>query len=170
MNKREPDLPYDALAEPDPGELELIAKPKKLMRRAIFAATLIALTFILMGVFLQQSEAGIAFGTFDQVAIGGVGLFLAAACLLLTRPRVWANASYIRVRNVFSTKTLPWGVIRDVGVTEGSSWGLLDLQDDDQLSMLGLQVGDGQYAVAAMRRLRVLHAASSTSKGTDEQS
>ena len=106
----------------------------------------------------------------EQLARRGVGLILAGACLLLTRPRVWANASYIRVRNVFSTKTLPWGVIRDVGVTEGSSWGLLDLHDDDQLSMLGLQVGDGQYAVNAMRRLRVLHAASSTSKGTDEQS
>jgi len=84
-------------------------------------------------------------------------VILDAGELMLTRPRVWANHRSVTVRNVFTTKTLPWGVVRDVGVSQGSSWGVLDLQDDDRLSMLGLQIADGQRAVVAMKRLRELH-------------
>lgn len=145
----------------------LIAKPRKLIRWSIFAAVVLVSVFVVMGVLLEQSEAGTAFTLFDQIGIGGVGAILALGALMFTRPRVWANSEYITVRNVFTTKTLPWGVVRDVGVTQGSAWGLLDLHDDDQLSMLGLQVADGQRAVEAMKRLRQLHEQAVGPRSTD---
>lgn len=145
--------------------MELIARPRKLILWAIIASVVLAVAFAVMGVLLKQSEAGTAFTLADQIGVGGIGVILAGGCLMFTRPRVWANSEQITVRNVFLTTTLPWGVIRDVGVSQGSAWGLLDLQDDDQLSMLGLQVADGQRAVDAMRRLRQLHAAATGSTG-----
>lgn len=138
--------------------MELISKPRKLIFWSIVTAVLIAATFIVTGVLLKQSEAGTIFTLSDQISIGGIGLILAGGALMFTRPRVWANASRVKVRNVFTTKVVPWGVVRDVGVSQGATWGVLNLQDDDRISMLGLQVADGERAVAAMRRLRELHA------------
>lgn len=137
--------------------MELISKPRKLIFWSIVTAVLFAATFIVTGVLLKQSEAGTIFTLADQIGIGGVGLILAAGALMFTRPRVWANSRRVKVRNVFTTKVVPWGVVRDVGVSQGSAWGILNLQDDDRISMLGLQVADGQRAVDAMKRLRELH-------------
>lgn len=145
--------------------MQLISRPRKLIIWSIIAALVLVAVFVVMGVLLKQSEAGTIFTLADQIGIGGVGLILALGCLMFTRPRVWANSKQITVRNVFLTTTLPWGVVRDVGVSQGSAWGLLDLQDDDQLSMLGLQVADGQRAVDAMKRLRELHAQAVGPKG-----
>ncbi len=140
-------------------KMELIARPRQLSRIAIIVAVICVVAFVGVGIFLKRSELGTTFTTSDQVGIAGIGFVLAAGSLLFTRPRVWANSERIRVRNVFTTNTLPWGVIRDVGVSNGSAWGLLDLQDDDQISMLGLQVADGQRAVDAIKKLRSLHTA-----------
>lgn len=145
--------------------MELIARPRKLIIWSVIASVVLVAVFVVMGVLLKQSEAGTAFTLGDQIGIGGIGFILAGGCLMFTRPRVWANSRQITVRNVFLTTTLPWGVVRDVGVSQGSAWGLLDLQDDDQLSMLGLQVADGQRAVDAMNRLRKLHTAAVGPKG-----
>ena len=139
--------------------LELVAKPRKLILWSVVTAVVIAVTFIVMGVMLKRSEAGTIFTLSDQIGIGGVGLILALGALMFTRPRVYANRERIKVRNVFTTKVVPWGVVREVGVSQGSAWGILDLQDDDRISMLGLQVADGQPAVDAMKRLRALHRA-----------
>ncbi len=137
--------------------MELISKPRKLIIWSIVTAVVMTVTGIVAGIMLKQSEAGTIFTVSDQIAIGGIGLILAAGALMFTRPRVWANSRRVKVRNVFTTKVVPWGVVRDVGVSQGASWGILDLQDDDRLSMLGLQVADGQRAVDAMKRLRELH-------------
>lgn len=137
--------------------LELISKPYKLIRWSIFSAVVLVATFVTLGVLLKQSEAGTAFTVVDQVGIGGVGLILAAGALMFTRPRVWASSEIIRVRNVFSTTTLPWAVVREVDVSMGAMWAVLDLQDDDQLSMIGLQIADGDRSVQAIARLRELH-------------
>ncbi|MEO6955315.1 MAG: PH domain-containing protein, partial [Antricoccus sp.] len=118
---------------------------------------------------LKKSEAGVVFTTGDQVGIAGIGFILAFGTLLFTWPRVWANSERVRVRNIFSTKNVPWGVVSGVGVTSGAAWAVLDLHDDDQVAMLGLQVGDGEYALAAMKRLRQLHQqATGPAKATGE--
>lgn len=138
-------------------ELELISKPRKLTKISVIIATILVVVFVVVGVLLKKSEAGVVFTTGDQVGIAGIGFILAFGSLLFTWPRVWANSERVRVRNIFSTKNVPWGVVRGVGVTSGAAWAVLDLHDDDQVAMLGLQVGDGEYALAAMKRLRQLH-------------
>lgn len=144
------------------GEFELISRPRKLSRLAIIVAIVFVAVFVAVGVFLKKSEAGVNFTTADQVSIAGIGFILAGLSLLFTRPRVWANARYVKVRNVFTGATLPWEVVREISVPGGSAWAVLDLQDDDQVAILGLQSNDGPAAVEAIRRLRALHAAATS--------
>lgn len=150
--------------------LEFISKPRKLTKISVSLAAMLIIVFVTVGILLKKSEAGVIFTTGDQVGIAGVGFILAFGALLFTRPRVWANAERVRVRNVFTTKNVPWGVVRNIGVTSGAAWAVLDLHDDDQVPMLGIQVGDHEHSIAAMKRLRQLQLqAIGPAKSTEEQ-
>jgi hypothetical protein len=95
----------------------------------------------------------------DQVAMVGLGVFGALGVLLFTRPRVIADEQGVRVRNIVSSYELPWSLVRAVTFGRGASWLTLDLRDDDVVAVMAVQMADKEYAVAAARRLRELHAA-----------
>jgi hypothetical protein len=40
----------------------------------------------------------------------------------------------VRVQNIFTTKDVPWEVVRAVSFRDGSPWAVLELADDDQIS------------------------------------
>lgn len=115
----------------------------------------VGISFSLRGTF---NETGAVFETSDHVAMIIVGVLLAAGSLLLTLPRVEADATGVRVRNLFGTTELPWAVIREVTFRRGAPWVTLDLQDDDLVSVLAIQAADKEHAVKAVRALRDLHA------------
>ncbi|MEO6956031.1 MAG: hypothetical protein ABI137_04740, partial [Antricoccus sp.] len=73
-------------------ELELISKPRKLTKISVVIATILVVVFVVVGVLLKKSEAGVVFTTGDQVGIAGIGFILAFGTLLFTWPRVWANS------------------------------------------------------------------------------
>jgi PH (Pleckstrin Homology) domain-containing protein len=73
---------------------------------------------------------------------------------------VRADARGIEVRNVGVPRYLPWELVRAVAFPDGASWARLDLPDDEYLAVLAVQAVDGQRAVAGIRALRALHAAS----------
>src|SRR5262245_27621975 len=96
------------------------------------------------------------FQTGDQFAMIGLGLLGALGILLMTRPRVWADARGIRIRNVLGGYDLPWEVVRSIRFTKGSPWASLELQDDDVVSVMAVQAADKEYAVVTLRGLRAL--------------
>jgi hypothetical protein len=124
------------------------------------AAPVIVLLFTLIAFSLRGTfnETGAAFQTPDQVAMILLGLLAAAGSLLLARPSLEADDSGVRVRNLFGTVDLPWGVIRGVRFNRGAPWAALDLHDDDLVSVLAIQAADKEHAVRAVRALRDLHA------------
>jgi hypothetical protein len=65
----------------------------------------------------------------------------------------------IQVRNVIGTFDLPWAVVRAVRFDRNSPWAVLELHDDETVSVHALQAADKNYAVEGVRALRALHAA-----------
>jgi hypothetical protein len=135
------------------------ARPQRLRKVCWGAALVIVAFFTAVGTALRgDTEGGGAFSAGDQAAMVGLGLLFAGAVLLLTRPRVEADERGIRVRNVVGGYDLPWSLVARVRFDDGSPWASLELLDDETIAVLAVQANDKDYAVAAVRGLRRLHA------------
>ncbi|MEH0972096.1 PH domain-containing protein [Micromonospora sp. CPCC 205546] len=124
-------------------------------------AAVLFVVFALVATSLTGAT-GNGYGSFqrgDQIAMVGLGVLGALAFLIFTRPRVDANASGVRVRNVVGSYELPWEVVRGVRFDRGAPWASLELHDDDLLPMVALQAADKERAVEGVRALRRLHQA-----------
>lgn len=146
---------------PEPARGPVVVRPRVLARvcRAIAAA--IVVLFAVLAVALGGGPAGPArFLLADQIAFFLLGVLIALGPLSFTRARVIADADRMRVRNLFGEKHVPWQVVRAVLLTEGTPWATLDLHDDDTISLLAVQTGDGESAVEAVLALRALLARS----------
>ncbi len=122
------------------------------------AAVAVVVVFALVSTGLR-GRTGDGPGVFqagDQFAMIGLGILGGLGILLFTRPRVEADSSGIRIRNLIGGYDLPWGVVRAVRYGRGAPWATLDLEDDDVVAVMAVQSADKQYAVDAVRALRAL--------------
>lgn len=138
----------------------VVVRPQRLTRVCRLAAALLLVVFTAVALSLRAGGGADVFGPADQVAMVVLGALAAVAVLSLTRARVEADATGIRIRNVVGEKALPWQVVRGVRMDEGSSWASLDLHDDDTVALLAVQANDRERAVRAVLALRDLLAAS----------
>jgi hypothetical protein len=132
-------------------------RPTKVRLFAGIVAAVFVAVFVVVAIFLKDSNTGVYFKTSDQVAMVGIGLFLALAVLWITWPRVRADADGIEVRNLLGARRFPWSVIRGVSFPDGAWWARLELPSEEYVPMLAIMAMDGDRAVAAMRELRRLH-------------
>ena len=154
----------DARHEPGPDVVR--ARPVRLRRVAFGAAAVVVVLFVAIAALLgRTSSEGVEFGAGDQVAMVLLGVLVAAGVLVLARPTVVADLDGVRVQNIFTTKDVPWEVVRAVSFPDGTPWAMLDLADDDQIALLAVQAADGGRAVAAVRALRALHARHAAGEG-----
>jgi hypothetical protein len=131
-------------------------RPRKVRRVAIPAAVVLVVTFAVAGVLLRNTSTGVYFRTSDQVAMGLLGVLLAAGALLLTRPRLRADADGIEVRNVVTSHRYAWSAVESVSFPDGAAFARLELPEDEYVPVLAIQATDGDHAVASMRELRDL--------------
>lgn len=140
---------------------KVVIRPRLLPRVCYAVAAGILVMFAVLAVALGSGPEGPAqFRLSDQIAFFGLGVLIALGPLSFTRVRVEADAAGIRVRNLWGEKSLPWQVVRAVRLVDGTPWATLDLYDDDTVSLLAVQSGDGERAVQAVLKLRALLAAS----------
>ncbi|MGH3787554.1 MAG: PH domain-containing protein [Pseudonocardiaceae bacterium] len=142
------------------------ARPRKARRVAIAAAVLLVAVFSVVAVLLRQTPTGVYFQASDQVAMVVLGLLLGGAALLFARPRVRASAEGVEVRNVLTTRTVPWALVLRVSFPDGASWARLEIPDDEYITVMAIQAADGRHAVQAIRDLRVVHAEHTARHGT----
>jgi hypothetical protein len=136
-------------------------RPRKTRYVAWLAAVGIVVLFTVVSFGLSGPTGG-GYGQFrpgDQGAMVGLGVLGGLGVLLFARPRVWADAEGIRVRNVVGGYRLPWSVVRAVRFDRHSPWAMLELQDDESVPVHALQATDKAYAVDGVRALRQLHQA-----------
>jgi hypothetical protein len=137
-------------------------RPWRIRVVAWIAAAVVVIASVVLAVVMPGGTvtAVAGFSTADRLALVALGLIGAAALLLLTRPRVEADRSGVRVRNMLGEVALPWQVVRAVRFEPGASWATLELHDDEVMGVLAVQAVDKERAVVAVRALRALHAAS----------
>lgn len=141
------------------GSTAVVVRPRKVLICAWVGAVAVLALFVAVAVVLRVQPTGVYFRLADQVAMVLLGLFIAGGVLLLARPRVRADAAGIEVRNIVSTRYVPWELVVRVAFPDGASWARLDLPDDEYLPVLAIQAVDRQRAVDGITRIRALHAA-----------
>lgn len=132
---------------------QLVVRPRRIRTVAWFAAAAVVVFFTLIATALERGDA---FRHGDQAAMIGLGMVFAAGILTFTRPRLQADASGVRIRNIVGGYHLPWQVIRAVRFERGAAWVSLELADDDLVPVHAIQRVDRQHAVDACRALRAL--------------
>ncbi|MEV6489874.1 PH domain-containing protein [Actinoplanes sp. NPDC051633] len=136
-------------------------RPHRIRWVAAPAAAAVVVLFTVLSFGLHGST-GDNFGQFqrgDQLAMIGLGVLIGLGILLFLRPRVIADAERIRIRNVVGGYDLPWSAVRSVRFDRNSPWAMLEMANDDTVSIHALQAADKEYAVEGVRALRALHSA-----------
>jgi hypothetical protein len=123
---------------------------------AYAAAFVVAAGLITVGFLLKIRSTGVFFHTADQVAMGGLGVVLAGAILLFTRPRLRVGKPGVAVRNLLGERLIAWDELVDVSFPRGSRWARVDLPDDEYIPVMAIQAVDKERAVAAMDAVREL--------------
>lgn len=137
----------------------IVLRPKKIRRVAWVCAIGLVAVFTVVGLLLGDTPTGVIFRTSDQVAMIVLGFLLAGGVLLLTRPRVTADASGVDVRNVVTSHHFDWQDVLSVSFPDGAAWARLELPEDEYVSVMAVQAVDREYAVSSVRALRELHKA-----------
>ncbi|MDT5094134.1 MAG: hypothetical protein QOH60_3497 [Mycobacterium sp.] len=138
------------------GTWELQVRPHATPIFAYGAAIVIVAIHVTVGALLKIRSTGVYFQTADQVALIGLGVVLAAAVLLLTRPRLRAGASGLAIRNLLGERLIEWPDIVGVSFPAGARWARVDLPDDEYIPLMAIQAVDKDRAVVAMDSLRKL--------------
>ncbi len=145
-----------AAGQGDTSEWELEIRPRRAVRNARIVAVVIAAAFLAGGIWLRTGSTGVNFRVVDQIAMIGIGLVIAAAVLLLTRPRVRVGAAGVSVRNILGDNDFSWDTVRGVTFPDRKAWARLELVNDDYVPMLAIRSNDKVRAAEAMERLREL--------------
>jgi len=134
---------------------------------AYAASFIVALGLIVVGFLLKLRSTGVYFQTADQVAMGGLGIVLAAVLLLFTRPRLRVGKTGLLVRNMLGDRLIGWPDVVDVSFPLGARWARVDLPDDEYIPLMAIQAVDKERAVEAMDAVRELMARYKSSTDRD---
>lgn len=150
---------HGASTSPDaalPEQLPLVIRPRKIAIMGSVAAVLVLSSMIVLGVMLQSD--GIDMRAVDKIGFSSLGVFGAAAIMLVARPKITADQDGMVVRNVLGDTVLPWQVVLKIAFPPGVHWAQAVLADDEIHPLLAIQAMDKQRAVDALRAIRALHA------------
>jgi len=132
----------------------VVARPRKATVIAGIVAVVLLTTFTVAGLLMLRTHTGAYFRLSDQLAMIGIGLFLAAGALWFARPRVRAGEDGVEVRNMVSTRHFSWSDVQGVSFPDGAPWARIELANDEYVPLVAVQAIDGERAVSAMRTLR----------------
>ncbi|MHC0433180.1 PH domain-containing protein [Streptomyces sp. O3] len=134
----------------------------------VFRPTRTRIVLLTVGVVMVVVITAIALilenlGPGERVSFIFTGALLFGALVLLSRPKVVADASGVTVVNLTSRRHLAWAEILQVNLRPGDPWVFLDLSDGTSLPAMGIQPGNGKArAISDARALRALAQAHGT--------
>nr|WP_245266908.1 PH domain-containing protein [Saccharomonospora piscinae] len=141
------------------GSDAVVLRPRRVFWMSLPLALLLLGVFTTVAVLLRSEDTGVIFQASDQIAMIGVGVFLAAGAMLFTTPVVKADAEGVHVRNIVVSRHFRWDEVLAISFPDGASFARLELPDYEYHSVMAIQAVDRDRAVSGVRSLRRLHAA-----------
>jgi hypothetical protein len=136
------------------------ARPLRMSRIGYVTASAIFVIFLITSIVMPHANAGAHFGVKDQAGTAVLGVVLGGLFLMLTRPRLHADGSGVRLRSFLGGwRTVPWDVIVAVEFPSKLRFARLVLPGDEAFAIYAVQRMDAEQAIEVMRRLRALFAA-----------
>jgi hypothetical protein len=136
------------------------ARPLRMSRIGYISAGTIFVIFLITAVVMPHANAGAHFGVKDQAGTAVLGVVVGGLFLMLTRPRLHADAEGVRLRSFLGGwRTVPWDVVVGVEFPSKLRFARLVLPGDEALAIYAVQRLDREQAIEVMRRLRTLYAA-----------
>lgn len=140
-----------------PWEMEL--KSSFLRKVAIIAVCIVIPVHIFMGAVLDIEYTGATVTAIDKWSFPILGVIISVLVwILLTRPRLRANADGVEIRNMIGTRFYPWVVIYGLSFPEGSRMARLELPEFEYVPIWAMQSGDKATIVDSVQRFRELEA------------
>ncbi|MFT4042471.1 MAG: PH domain-containing protein [Gordonia sp. (in: high G+C Gram-positive bacteria)] len=147
---------------------EIDYRSQRLTVIAIVVAIVVAVIHLIFGILLTISNTGPTnIGAADQAAIVLLGVVIASAVALFSRPRLRVGAAGVSVRNLWADRFFGWEEVRGLTYPDSGFGGRLLLPADEHIPVLAIQALDGERAVAVMDRYRHLEARYGRYSGTD---
>jgi hypothetical protein len=138
----------------------VFARPRLMSRIGWVCSAVVLVVFVVIALVMKQDNAGVLFGTKDQVGTLVIGVILAGLFIMPTRPRLHADAEAVRLRAFLGGwRVIPWEYIVRVEFPRTTRFARLVLPGDETLAIYAIQRLDRDYAVEAMQGLRRLFAA-----------
>lgn len=114
---------------------------------------------IFMAVVVDIEFSGLTITGVDKFAFIGVGIIISIiSFIVLTRPRVRANADGVEVANIIGTRFYPWVVVYGLSFPRGARMARLELPEFEYVPLWAIQAGDKERALEAVKQFRVLEA------------
>ena len=152
------------MSEPAPESMS--ARPVRTARIANISAAIAVVVFVVAALLQRRDNAGAYFGHTDQIFTVIIGLVVAGGLRLPARPRMTADLHAVRTRGYLGNwRSIPWAAVVAVEFPSNVRFARLRLPGEETLAVYAIQRMDREYAVAAMRDLRALFAASRADAG-----
>jgi hypothetical protein len=140
---------------------QVTARPIVLSRISWGLAAGTVVLFTVISFVMTADNAGAHFVPKDQVGAFVLGVVIAAGFWLLSRPRLVADETSVRIRSFAGDfRTVPWAAVVRVEFPGNSRFARLVLPADEILALYAVQRLDKHRSVEVMHGLRALFAAS----------
>jgi hypothetical protein len=137
----------------------VVAKPILSSRIAWAASGFVLVVFIVTSLVMKTANAGASFDGADQIGTVIIGIILAGLLIMPTRPRLYADASGVRMRAFLGGwRTVPWDLIVRVDFPSKLRFARIVLPGEEALALYAVQRLDRETSVATMAALRALWA------------
>ncbi|QNK83206.1 PH domain-containing protein [Nakamurella sp. PAMC28650] len=136
----------------------LVIRPHKIAILAVISASAVFLAMVLVGILLHNTNDGVSFQTSDQIGLGGLGLLIGIAILMMARPTLKVFPEGMLIRNILGENFYEWALIYEVSFPQGAQWALLRMPDDETHPVMAIQLLDRGRAVESLQAVRKLHA------------
>ncbi|MEJ7706981.1 MAG: PH domain-containing protein [Nocardioidaceae bacterium] len=140
---------------PEQVELPRRYRPYGARCAAAIAAGALALSMAFLWVMLSQ-EVKATFSTFQRLTLLA---FFATILFLLNaifRTSAQADVDGLSVINGYKVRRFDWAEVLRVSVHSNRPWALLDVSDGSTVSVMAIQISDGDRARRAARELAII--------------